>query len=77
MKNQMRGNPVNNLMLKRYISSSPVRRSYLIAALKTTYPTLARKLNGETEFTLWEAKVISDTLGLTVEERDAIFFGDK
>lgn len=76
MKNPVKGNPVNLIMLRHYVNNGPVKKSWLCGALKVSYPTLKRKLDGGTEITLWEAKKLSETLGLTRQERDAIFFGD-
>lgn len=89
MKNQMRGNPVNTVMLRHYMKTNTrpgdERKMYrgkklykidFAKALGITYPTLQRKLAGDAEMTLWEAKTIADMLELTRDERDAIFFGD-
>ena len=76
MKNPVRGNPVNLVMLRHYVTNGPIKKSWLCNALGITYPTLKRKLEGKNEITLWEAKKMSETLGMTREERNAIFFGD-
>lgn len=81
MRQGIKGNPVNLMMLKSYINgacgSGRIKKKWLVTMLDTTYVTLRNKINGKTEITLWEAQQIATALGLTREERDAVFFGDK
>lgn len=76
MRNKIRGNTVDLAMLSRVIKMSRITLTEIAAALKITYLTLRHKLDGATEFTLWEAVQLTTILHLTKAERDSIFFGD-
>lgn len=76
MKREVKKTSVNLIMLKQVIMIKRIKRMDIAKALDITYLTLHRKLSGETEFTLWEAKALSKLLMLSRVERDCIFFGD-
>ncbi len=62
-------------LLEQAIEQSGVKVMKLMEAANIkSYATFRGRLNNETEFTASEIKAISETLQLTTEQRDRIFF---
>ena len=64
----------NTKQLEKYIEKSGYKRSYLAKALGITSYSLALKINNKSEFKASEISVLSNVLGISVEDRMSIFF---
>ena len=64
-------------MLQQKIEAANISPVVLAAALKVSLPTYYKLKAGESEFTASMIQAATVTLGLTRDERDAIFFGDE
>ncbi len=64
----------NTELLKTRISQSGLKLQHIAEQLGLTRFGLYKKLNGESEFRQSEIAKISELLGLTAENRDALFF---
>ena len=60
--------------LKEAIDDSGITMTALSTKLGVSRETLRNKLMGKTEFTVSEIQGLTDTLHLTVGQRNAIFF---
>ena len=65
----------NTTQLRAYIDSHGLKLGHVARVLGINCNTLRQKLNDETEFKVSEADRLSSILGLTMEQRDACFFG--
>lgn len=65
----------NTEQLRTYIHSQGLKLSHVARVLGINSNTLRMKLDGETDFKISEADRLSSMLGLTMEQRDACFFG--
>lgn len=63
--------------LKVKIKEAGIMKGRICKELDITYPSLQRRLDGRVEFNNVEIQKISDLLGLTVGERNRIFFDTK
>ena len=64
--------------LKRAINERGLKMSHIAERLGVARYTLLRKLKGETEFSVDEAKKICEIIGITdPAEKEKIFFADK
>lgn len=65
----------NEKMLREKIADSGYKMIYLASRVGITYQALLNKITNKSDFTAKEILDLSTALGLTSEERDAIFFG--
>ncbi len=63
--------------LKKLINDRKIPEETLSQLLGINYDVLDKKLNGETEFTLWEIKCISQIFSLKKRQIMHIFFNKK
>lgn len=66
----------NTNKLKGKLAERGLTQAQLAKMIEMSPTTLSFKLNNEIEFKISEAKRIQEALGLSRDERDAIFFGD-
>ena len=66
----------NVAMLQRKIDESGLRSVELAAAWGVSLPTYYKLKDGESEFTASTITAATRSLGLTRDERDAIFFAE-
>ncbi len=64
---------MNKAKLHGRIAEKGFNMTTLAKALKMPYPTLYRKLNGLTEFTIGEAELTCEVLEIPLEERGLFF----
>lgn len=64
-------------LLNERIKTAGIKKGTLIKEIDVTYKTLARKLEGTSDFTETEMQTLSRILHLSVEDRMAIFFADE
>lgn len=68
---------MNTELLNGIIVASGVKKAAIMEALGcTTYDTLNRKLNGESELTLREIAGLRKLLHISKAQSEKIFFGD-
>ena len=65
---------MNNNKIEELIKEKGVNKKFLAAKLGISYPSLYKRLNGQTEWKAGEVLTICRTLGLTKQERQTIFF---
>lgn len=65
----------NTTQLRAYIDSSGLKIGHVARVLNISSTALRSKLNDESDFKVSEADRLSAMLGLTMEQRDACFFG--
>lgn len=65
----------NTAQLRSYIDAHGLKLNHVAYVLGINANTLRQKLNDESEFKISEADRLSSVLGLTMEQRDACFFG--
>ena len=65
----------NTVQIRTYIQDRGLKMGHVARVLGISDNTLRQKLNNESEFKVSEADRLSAILGLTVEQRDACFFG--
>lgn len=63
--------------LKAKIKEVGIMKGRICKEFGISYPSLQRRLDGKVEFNNVEIQKISDLLGLTVGERNRIFFDTK
>lgn len=68
---------VNTVALKDAINESGIKHTAIAEKAGVTRYTLYNKLNGSSDFTAREIKSIADTLHLTRDEVDRIFFAEE
>lgn len=61
-------------LLRQVLDRIKPKRTQLAAAMGVSMPTFYSRISGKSEFTAPEILALSNALGLTKEERDAIFF---
>lgn len=66
----------NTNKLKGKLAERGMTQSQLAEAIDISASSFSFKINNEVEFKVGEIKRIQNVLGLTRDERDAIFFGD-
>lgn len=64
----------NTTLLRQKINDTGYKLQFLAEKCNLTYFGFMKKVNGETEFKASEIKILRDTLGLTSEETNDIFF---
>ena len=67
---------VNYAKLKGLMAERGVEVTKLAELLGVSRQSASGKINGKTPISLTDAKVISDALKMTKEERDIIFFAE-
>ena len=67
----------NTELLKEKIEQSGYKLRYIASKIGITYQGLLNKINNKSEFRANEIQALHDLLGLTDEERVAIFFACK
>jgi AraC-like DNA-binding protein len=74
---QMKGEPLmtNTTQIRAYIESQGLKLGHVARVLGISSSALHQKLNDESDFKVSEADRLSAMLGLTMEQRDACFFG--
>lgn len=72
MNSKIIGERVKILMVNKGI-----KRSYLAKKLKISYNTLTNKLNGKSEFSVYQIAMIKDLLNLDDELSINVFFNPK
>lgn len=72
MNSKLIGERVKILMVNKEI-----KRSYLAKKLKISYNTLTNKLNGKSEFSVYQIAMIKDLLNLDDELSINVFFNPK
>ena len=65
----------NTTQLRAYIDSRGLKIGHVARVLNVSSTALRNKLNDESDFKIREADKLSAMLGLTMEQRDACFFG--
>lgn len=60
--------------LRDKIDMSGYKLRFIASKIGITYQAFLKKINNETEFKASEIRVLSSLLGLSVEEKEAIFF---
>lgn len=65
----------DTVQLRTYIQDSGLKLGHVARVLGISDSTLRQKLNNISEFKVSEADQLSAMLGLTMEQRDACFFG--
>lgn len=65
---------VNNLALKSAISESGIKQYVLAKSLGISRQSLSKKLNGETQFTIAEATLLSNELKIPRDQIVNYFF---
>ena len=65
----------NTIQLRTYIDHQGIKLGHIASVLGMSSSTLRQKLNNISEFKVSEADQLSAMLGLTMEQRDACFFG--
>lgn len=65
---------VDHEALQARVKESGIPISFIARKMGVTRPTLVNKLKGKTDFTAADIISISETLRLTRDERDALFF---
>ena len=65
----------NTKKLEQVIERSGLKKGKIAERLGVSPATLINLINGRTEFKVSQMQVLCAMLGLTPEERDAIFFG--
>lgn len=61
-------------MLRQILETRNLKRTQLAAAMGVSMPTFYSRISGKSEFTAPEILALSNLLGLSKDERDAIFF---
>ena len=64
----------DTLKLRQRIKESGYRLGYVAEVLEISQYTLQKKLDNDSEFKISEVDVLSKLLGLTPEEKNALFF---
>ena len=64
----------NTEMFKAFVAKKGLKYGYLANCLHISRASLWMKINNASEFKASEVATLSDLLGLTTVERDAIFF---
>ena len=64
-------------LLNARIKNAGIKKATLCREIDVTYKTLARKLEGTSDFTESEMQNLTRILHLSVEDRMAIFFADE
>lgn len=64
----------DTLKLRQRIKESGYRLGYVAEVLGISQYTLQKKLDNDSEFKISEVDVLSKLLGLTPEEKNALFF---
>ncbi|ENZ13805.1 hypothetical protein [Enterocloster clostridioformis] len=67
----------NSNALKKRISESGISISFIAKKVGITREAFYNKMNNETEFKASEISCLKEILGLSSEERDAIFFANE
>lgn len=67
----------NTKKLEQAIDRSGLKKGKIAECLGVSHATLINLINGRTEFKVSQMQVLCAMLGLTPEERDAIFFGQR
>lgn len=67
---------VNTLYLDDKIQESGLKKSFIADNCGITYQTFSNKVNGKSEFTASEIKVITKLLGLNAKAMKDIFFAE-
>lgn len=65
----------NTTQIRAYIESQGLKLGHVARVLGISSSALHQKLNDESDFKVSEADRLSAMLGLTMEQRDACFFG--
>ena len=65
----------DTVQIRTYIQDRGLKMGHVAHVLGINDNTLRQKLNNESEFKISEADRLSAILGLTMEQRDACFFG--
>lgn len=65
----------NTEQIRTYIDNRGLKLSHVARVLGISCSALHQKLNDESDFKIREADRLSAMLGLTMEQRDACFFG--
>jgi hypothetical protein len=66
---------VNTEVLREHLNRSGYKLRYVAARIGLTYQGFLQKLKGKTEFLISEAQLLSEILGLSGAEKEAIFLG--
>lgn len=64
----------NTIVLREKIKATGLKYNFIAPQLGLTPMGLQKKIENDTEFKASEIKNLADLLGLSAEERDAIFF---
>lgn len=65
---------MDGIKLRQAIDDNGIKLKFICEKLGLSRQGLYKKMNGRSEFTVSETKEIQQILGLSNEERDAIFF---
>ena len=65
---------MDGIKLRQAIDDNGIKLKFICEKLGLSRQGLYKKMNGRSEFTVSETKEIQEILGLSNEERDAIFF---
>ena len=68
---------MDGIKLRQAIDDNGIKLKFICEKLGLSRQGLYKKMNGWSEFTVSETKVIQQILGLSNEERDAIFFAQE
>lgn len=60
--------------LRARIKARGLKLGFIAQQIGVSFPTLSKKINGLSDFTQSEIKIISKILGLTDREMNSIFF---
>lgn len=67
----------NTALLESYISESGLKVGYICEKLGLSRQGFRKKLTNESEFKASEINALAALLGISVTERDSIFFAEK
>jgi hypothetical protein len=61
-------------LLKKKIDEKGLKLGFIVEQLGTSYGWFKKKLNNEKDFTAREMQILCDILGISIEEKERIFF---
>lgn len=64
----------NSALLKDKIAEKGLKLGFIVEKLGTSYGWFNKKLNNEKDFTAREMQILCDILGISLEEKERIFF---
>lgn len=64
----------DSALLKKKIKEKGLKIGFIVEQLGTSYGWFNRKLNNEKDFTAREMQILCDILGISLVEKERIFF---